>query len=364
MWSETSFTRQLDVRYPIVQAPMTDGLGTPDLAAAVSEAGGLGSLAAGSMTRSALARQVRALRALTRRPFNLNLFVPEPVLTPLAPQLRKAHALLRPLRDELGLPPVADASAPPPATESEFEGQVEAAIELKAPVVSFAYGLPPRAIIDRLHEEGTRVMATVTNVDEARDAAALGVDALVAQGAEAGGHRGGWSDRVAPPMTGTFVLVPQVVDAVGPDVPVLAAGGVMDGRGIAAALALGAAGVQMGTAFLTVNECAAPEAYKRAVLEARPGSTVVTRAFSGKPARALATPVALRLAGHDYELPAYPLQHALMRDILDQAKRQGRVDLLPQLAGEGAPMAREMPARELLDRLVTETDAVVGRVAR
>lgn len=230
--------------HPIIQAPMAGGATTPELVAAVSNAGGLGSLAGVMLPPERLREEIRKIRTLTDRPFNVNLFVLKPVAVAQA-ELEAAMERLQPIRAELGLPP---GKAPAKFSEN-FEAQLEVLLEEKPPVVSFHFDLLPAFQVERLHQAGCKVIGTATNVAEALAWQEAGADYISAQGAEAGGHRGTFIGPFEHAMTGTLALLPQVVAAV--KIPVLAAGGIMDGRGIAAALLLGASAVQMGTAFLT-----------------------------------------------------------------------------------------------------------------
>ncbi|HLG67541.1 MAG TPA: nitronate monooxygenase [Acidimicrobiales bacterium] len=352
-WTDTPFTRATGVALPIVLAPLAGGPSTPELAAAVSEAGGLGSLGVGYASPSAIRAEVAAVRRLTAKPFAVNLFVDTPVQ--VSPeQIAAAWRILAPYRRELGL----EEGDPPDHFAEPFDEQLAAVLEARVPLVSFTFGAPSRAVTDALHGAGSLVVATVTNVAEARAARDAGADVLCAQGAEAGGHRGTFAGDVATGLVGLAALVPDVADAAG--LPVLAAGGIMDGRGVAAALALGAAGAQLGTAFLRCPEAGTSAPYRQA-LAAADGATVLTSAFSGKPARGLANRMARDLAAAT-DLPPYPVMNALTRDLRRQAAELGRADFLSLWAGEGVARGRELPAGELVARLVEETDAALAAV--
>jgi nitronate monooxygenase len=330
----TRLTELLGIRLPIVLAPMAGDPSTPELCAAVSNAGGLGSIGCGYAPPERVRSLIRATRALTDRPFAVNLFVPLPARAPAPEVVEAVHRALAPFRAELGLPQ--PAGAPQPAAPA-WEQQVEVVLDERVPVLSFTFGVPELAGIDCV------TIGTATTRAEAVELERAGVDAIVAQGAEAGGHRGGEG------LIGTIALVPQVADAVA--LPVVAAGGIMDGRGIAAALALGAEAAQLGTAFLATDESGAVPAYKRAL---RTGyDTVVTAAYTGRPARAIRTPLidALEAAGARAD---YPLQGALTADLRAQRERP---DLQLLLAGQGAPLARELPAAELMAALERELAA-------
>jgi nitronate monooxygenase len=257
---QTALTRRLQLDHPIIQAPLAGGGDTPALVAAVSEAGALGFIGASYLTPDQIAATAQAVRKLTARPFGINLFAPSNA--PAAPaNARAALERVAPYFAELCLP----APAAPAAAADTFPALFEAALASGASVFSFTFGVLPAGAIAAIKARGMFLMGTATNVAEAVALERAGVDAVVAQGSEAGGHRGTFVGELDAGMVGTIALVPQIADAV--KVPVIASGGIMDGRGIAAALALGASGVQLGTAFLTCNEAGIPETYKQAILE-------------------------------------------------------------------------------------------------
>jgi nitronate monooxygenase len=345
---------RLGIDLPIVLAPMAGGISTPELVAAVSNAGGLGSFGGGYLSGDALREAIRRIRALTSRPFAVNLFAPEPPRDPPPPDdLARAARALAPWRAELGLPP---RSAPEPlAPHAE---RMRAVLEEGVPVFSFTFGTLPPEELAALHRTGTFVMGTATTVGEARALEASGVDAVVAQGAEAGAHRGTFLGPPERGLVGTLALVPQLVDAL--SVPVVAAGGIMDGRGIAAALALGARAAALGTAFLACPESGASRPYKEALLGLAPDDdgTALTRAFTGRAARGLRNRFLEEMA----EAPVlpYPLQHAMTVDLRREAAKAGKPELLSLWAGQGAPLARALPAAALVRELARETEAALA----
>ena len=353
MWPQTSLTELLGIACPIVQAPMA-GFSTPGLAAAVSNAGGLGSLGSAMLGPEQLRAGLRDLRAATNRPVNANFFVHAPPREDAARRARM-QARLRPYYDELGIA----LPDPPPAPPPPFsEAILEVVLSERPGVVSFHYGLPEAAHLEALRDAGIRVLSSATTVEEARWLEARGVAAVIAQGYEAGGHRGTFMGPLEGARIGTMALVPQIVDAVA--CPVIAAGGIMDGRGIAAALMLGAAGVQLGTAFLGCPEASVSPLH-RAALRAGDG-TRVTRAFTGKPARVLANRYVLEMADAEDDALAFPLQRMLSAPLAQAAVARGSADFMALYAGQGAPLARELPATELLETLVAETEqALAGR---
>ena len=263
---------------------------------------------------------------------------------------------LTPYFAELGLP----APAAPEPVPDPFERNLPAVLASGAAVFSFTFGIPPAAAIAAVKARGMMLLGTATTVEEAVALEAAGVDAVVAQGGEAGGHRGTFATEFAAGMVGTMALVPQVVDAVG--VPVVASGGIMDGRGIAAALALGASAAQMGTAFLTCEEAGIPDAYKDAILAARDDETQLTRAFSGRPARGIVNRFMAEVDRAGRALP-FPLQNALTRPLRTAAARAGRAEFLSLWAGQGVRLARRQGAAALMARLAEETAAALARLA-
>ena len=349
----------LGLRHAIIQAPMAGGATTPELVAAVSNAGALGSLGAAYMAPDAIREAIAAVRRLTARPFNVNLFAPvAPSEGDADADLAAMLALLREHHAALGLEP----PAPPAEPSWGFSDQLAAVLDAHVAVFSFTFGIPDGASLERDRASGALVLGTATTVAEARLLVEAGVDGVVAQGSEAGAHRGSFAAPFERSMIGTLALVPQVVDAVG-KVPVVASGGIMDGRGIAAARALGAAAVQMGTAFLATDEAGIPEAWKRALEARREDETVVTRAFSGRPARGIENEFVRAVDGGGVPIPPYPLQNAMTRPMRAEAARVGDAQRLSLWAGQGVGMTRRMPAAALVERLAREEREALGRLA-
>ncbi|MGZ3585357.1 MAG: NAD(P)H-dependent flavin oxidoreductase, partial [Ktedonobacterales bacterium] len=332
---------------------------TPELVAAVSNAGGLGSLGAAYLAPDVLRETIRQIRQLTDRPYSVNLFLPE---TPEVSdeQIAQAEALLAPFRAELGLPEPSRITRP----VEQFDAQLAVLLEERVPVVSFTFGVPAPQHIRAVKDAGLRVVGTATTVAEGRLLQNAGVDAIVGQGSEAGGHRGTFESdeqHMRQALVGVMALIPQLVDAVRG--PVIAAGGIMDGRGMVAALALGAAGVQMGTAFLACPESGAHMHHKAALLGGTDESTVITRAFSGRPARGLANRFTEELAAHAAELAPFPVQNALTRDIRQAGAQQNRPEYLSMWAGQGAPLATTLPAAEVVWATMEQARRVIAQLA-
>ncbi|AUW59593.1 nitronate monooxygenase [Sphingobium sp. SCG-1] len=352
-----NFLRWIDVELPIVQAPMA-GVSTCEMAAAVSNAGGLGSIAVGSVDAAAARQMIAEVRARTQRPFNVNLFVHAP---PASDATREAAWLktLAPLFAELG-------AAPPSTLSAIYKSFVDdddmltTLVELAPPVVSFHFGLPGADRIAALKAAGCVLLSTATNLAEAEAASAAGIDAVVAQGFEAGGHRGMFDPSAPDDCLSTMALTRLLVKRSG--LPVIAAGGIMDGRGIAAALDLGAVAAQLGTAFIACPESAADEAYRHALTGHGGWHTSMIAAISGRSARCLANRFTDWAAVNvDLAIPDYPIAYAAGKAIHAAAKAAGEYGFGAQWAGQGAPLARSMPAAELVATLEAELAAVNGR---
>ncbi|MBF5014299.1 NAD(P)H-dependent flavin oxidoreductase [Burkholderia pseudomultivorans] len=350
--------RQLGIRFPIVQAPMA-GVSTPALAAAVSNAGGLGSLGVGATNADGARKMIRDTRALTDRPFNINVFCHRPA--------RADAAVERAWLDWLA-PAFREYGANPPESLSEIytsfvvDDALQAVlIDEKPAVVSFHFGLPSADVIAALKRAGVTLFATATNLDEARQIAAAGIDAIVAQGIEAGGHRGVFDTTAHDDRLGTFALTRLIVRECA--LPVIAAGGIMDGDGIAAALALGAQAAQLGTAFVACAETSIDDGYRRAILGDAARRTTFTTAISGRLARGIAN--RLTALGDDARAPvtpSYPIAYDAGKALHAAAKAKGEFGYGAQWAGQGAPLARSMPAADLFATLERETRAGIARL--
>ncbi len=340
---QTEFARKLNIQYPIFQAPMAGGPTTPGLVAAVSNAGGLGNLGAGYLTPEQIRSAILEIRRGTDRPFGVNLFVPE---TPNASEetIAGMNDYLNKYRAKLGIAP----NPSIPKWAETFEEQVQVLLEENVPVFSFTFGIPPLDVIQAMKRRGTVVIGTATTVEEAGLLEAHGADAVVAQGSEAGGHRGTFLKDAADALIGTMALVPQIVDRV--SVPVIAAGGIMDGRGLVASLALGASAVQMGTAFLACHESGAHAAHKRKIMTSDEDATEITHAYSGKAARGIRTEFMNDMRLYPGAIPPYPIQNALTRDIRQAAAKANDPAYMSLWAGQGLRLARDHAAAEIVQK--------------
>jgi nitronate monooxygenase len=349
---ETALQRTLGLAAPIIQAPMA-GVSTPALAAAVSNAGGLGSISVATVDPDAARAAIQALRAATAAAFNVNVFCHAP---PVADAVREAAwlAALAPTFSALGAAPPERLQAPY-RTFLDDDAMLDLLVAERPPVVSLHFGLPSTDRLGALRKAGVVLLASATNLREARAAEAAGVDAVVAQGYEAGGHRGVFDPSAPDERLGTMALVRILAARL--TVPVIAAGGIMDGAGIAAALRLGASAVQMGTAFVACPESSADAAHRAALLDPA-ASTVMTAALSGRLARCLVnrfTALAERLPLD--MLPDYPIAYAAAKALQAAGRAAGQSGYGAQLAGQGAPLARALPAAELIAALRAELEA-------
>lgn len=353
---ETEVCRILGITYPVLLAGMAGGPTTPELVAAISEAGGMGTLGAAYMEPEAIRQAIRRIRELTDRPFAVNLFTVD--LTDDTTRIHEMKTVLDPVRERLGIEPGAQAVQ----TADRFAEQLAVLFEEHVPVISTAFGLLPEEAMKRALDAGVKVLAMATTVEEAIAAERGGVHIVVAQGSDAGGHRGTWDVEKHPlgANIGTFSLVPQVVDAV--SIPVVAAGGIMDGRGLAAALMLGASGVQMGTRFLTAAESGAHPAYQRALLDSTEEDTVITRAFSGRPARGVRNAFIEQVESSGVEPLPFPTQNTVTGDIRRAAAVQNDEQYMSLWAGQATRLLTDgEEARLVFERVVSEAQAVLFR---
>jgi nitronate monooxygenase len=336
-----AFLSRLGIEHPILLAPMAGSGGTPELAAAVSNAGGQGAWGGAYANPDEIAAAIRRIRQLTSRPFSDRKVDPQPMLD----IMRQAHA-------RLGLPP----PVLPPVPANPFDEQFAAVLEERPPVFSFTFGMPSSEQIAMLKKRGIAVSGTATTVDEARRLAQAGVDAIVAQGAKAGAHRGSFAAPFEDSMIPVATLVRDICASVA--LPVIASGGIMDGRDVAAAMKLGAAAVQLGTAFLPCPESGAHAVYKRALLEAKRDATVITRAYSGRPARGIANTFIAMVTGNEQAILPFRQQNDLTRPMRNAAGRLGDAGYISLWAGQGVARSRVMPAAELVRTLVDESSIV------
>jgi nitronate monooxygenase len=355
-WPTRRLLDVLDIDLPIIQAPMAGAQGA-ELAAAVSAKGGLGSLPCAMFSPEGAREEAARIKAATNRGFAMNFFCHRPPAEDANVE-KQWIAKLAAYYDELGAEiPEAGQSA----RASFDEAFCEVIEEVRPKVVSFHFGLPDDVLLERVRRTGAKVLSSATTVREARFLADKDVDAVIAQGSEAGGHRGMFLTEDVATQIGTFALIPQVVDAV--DVPVIAAGGIADGRGIAAAFALGAAGVQIGTAYLRTPEARITELHRKALANARDEDSVLTNVFTGRPARGLRNRFIDEIGPLAADAPAFPLAATHSMPLRAKAESAGSAAFSPLWIGQAGPLARAMPAGELTAKLADEALARLKSLA-
>jgi nitronate monooxygenase len=349
MWMDRRIQDLFGIDLPIIQAPMAGSVGS-EMVIAVSEAGGLGSLPCAMLSPEQMRTELGIIRQRTSRPINLNFFCHRP---PRAHPAREA-AWKRRLESyyiELGLDPQAPA---PAAARAPFDSAMCALVEEFAPeVVSFHFGLPERSFLGRVRATGARTISSATTVEEARWLEGEGCDAVIAQGYEAGGHRGMFLTEDILTQAGTMALVPQVADAV--RVPVIAAGGIADARGIAAAFALGASAVQIGTAYLFCPEAKVSQLHREALKRVKDNDTILTNVFTGRPARGITNRIVREVGPMSELAPEFPLAASAVAPIRAKAEQAGSGDFSPLWSGQAGALGREVPAGELTRQLAAET---------
>jgi len=371
-WTDTRATRLFGTRLPIVLGPF-GGVSSVELAAAVGNAGGLGSFGLYGYEPARISATAEALKAATPAPFALNLWLPVPGEEEPRPDAEKFNAwreVLRPYFEELEL----ELPEQPDSWLPDVEEQIAAAIEAGPAVLSFVFGVPSPAVVEAAHRNGIVVVGTATTVEEAVALAGGGVDAVVATGMEAGGHRVSFLRPAEESLVGTMALVPQVADAV--DVPVVAAGGIADGRGLAAALCLGADAAQIGSAFLATEQSAAVPAYRAVLRGPDTAHTVLTRALSGRLARGIPNRIITELPDPSAHAP-FPVQNWLTGKFRPEAGKRGNTGLMSLWAGQASPLigasgkgasgeraAGEYDAGRLVERIIAGADEVLGRLGR
>jgi nitronate monooxygenase len=348
MWPDRRIIELFKVELPIVQAPVAGAMDW-ELAAAAAEAGALGSLPCAMLNADQIREQMARIRAHTKKPINLNFFCHAPPALNNARETRWRERLA-PYYHELGIDPAAPV---PSSNRTAFDpAMCNVVEEVKPEVVSFHFGLPPPALLQRVKDAGFLVMSSATTTAEARWLEERGVDAIIAQGNEAGGHRGIFLGEDIATQAGTFALVPQIVDAV--KVPVIAAGGITDARGIAAAFALGAAGVQIGTAYLWCTESRISAPHRAALKAARDDGTALTNLMTGRPARGIINRLMREVGPISDVAPEFPLAAGALAPLRAKAEANGSGDFSPMWAGQAASLGRVMLAGELTRTLAAE----------
>jgi nitronate monooxygenase len=359
-WNENRLTAKLGIAYPIIQGPL-GGLSSQKLTAAVSNFGGLGSFGALGLAPEAIKDVIGEIRSLTSKPFAMNLWFSMEDEGARTSDEKAFNRSLAPLAGH-----IAALRAPRPEYKPyswmRFEDQARVLLDEKVPVFSFIFGIPPKQILDECRAKHIVTIGTATTPDEAAALQKAGVDAIVASGFEAGGHRGSFLRAAEDSLTGTLSLVPQIADLV--NLPVIAAGGIADARGVIAALALGAEAVQMGTAFLACEESGARQLHRQALREKKAGHTALTKGFTGRLARGIHNRLLEELNRPEVEILPYPLQRELVRSLVVPAEAAGRSDLLPLWAGQSASLSTCTDVSAFLRSLVDDVSEIAGPITQ
>jgi nitronate monooxygenase len=357
-WNGNRLTARLGIDYPVIQGPL-GGLSSQKLTAAVSNFGGLGSFGAHGLTPEAIKEVIAEIRSLTSKPFAMNLWVSMEDEGARTSDENAFKRSLAPLATH-----IADLGAPHPTFKpylpTLFEDQVRVLLDAKVPVFSFIFGIPPREVLEECRAKSIVTIGTATTPEEGAALQEAGVDAIVASGFEAGGHRGSFLRSAEDSLTGTLSLVPQITDKV--NVPVVAAGGIADARGVIAALALGAEGVQMGTVFLACEESGASLLHRQALRGKKAGHTALTKGFTGRLARGIHNRLLQELNQGGTAILPYPLQRSLVRNLAIPAEAAGRPDLLPLWAGQSANLSSCTDVSSFLTALVEEISEIAGPI--
>lgn len=354
MWNQTRITELFGIQYPILQGPMGGGFSTPELLATVSNAGGLGSLGAYTLTPEQILETNKIIKTKTDKPYNINLWVSdvdERLADYPVESLEKVKALFKPYFDELCIPlPDLDPNIP-----SKFLKQVEVLFEIRPKVFSFIFGIPSKEILDECRKLGINTVGAATTLDEALALEEANVDAIVAAGFEAGGHRPSFLKPANESLTGTFSLIQQLKAKI--KTPVIAAGGIADGKGIAAALTLGADAAQLGTAFLVTEESNATPVHKARLFSDEAKYTVLSKSLTGRMGRMIRNRISEDIK---YETPVlpFPLQTRLMGPLREAAIAQGKTDMINFWSGQNAVNLKYTKADELIQALILETNSI------
>jgi nitronate monooxygenase len=357
MWYNTKATELLEIQYPIMQGPFGGSLSSVGLVATVSNMGGLGGYGAYTMSPGDIYELDKQIRTATNKPYNLNLWVSDtdaPNGTITDAQFEQAKQVFQPYFEEAGIP-LPEKPAP---FKSRFENQLEVVMDIRPKVFSFMFGTLPQDVMEQLRKHGIRTVGAATTLDEAIALEESGVDMIIASGFEAGGHRPSWLAPAEQSTTGTFVLLQLVKEKV--KIPVIAAGGIANGRGIAGALTLGADAVQIGTAFLATDESGAFPSYRQALFSDAAKYTTLSRAFTGRLGRGITTSLATALSGSEKKFLPFPLQTTFMSPLRKAAIEQQKWDMVLFWGGQIAPILKHTKAAKLMESLIEETNQIMN----
>lgn len=355
MWNKTKATELMGIEYPILQGPFGGGLSTPALVAAVSNLGGLGGYGAYSISPQEIYEVDKQIKSLTDKPYNLNLWVSDTDAkdeTVSDEQFERTKALFKPYFEQAGVE-----FPSKPDFKTRFENQFQVILDLKPKVFSFVFGIPSPDMLEEARKRGILLVGNATTLDEATALEQAGVDAIVASGFEAGGHRPSFLESAELSTTGSFVLTQLIREKV--KVPLISAGGIASGKGIAAAFALGADAVQIGTAFLATEESGALPEHREALFSEAAKQTILTRAYTGRLGRGIRTQLAKEIRGKENDLLPFPLQTAFMSSLRKAAITQGKHELVLFWSGQIAPILKHRKAAEFMEALIEETGKLI-----
>lgn len=355
MWTN-KLTEALGIKYPIIQGPFGGGLSSIELVSTVSNLGGLGSFGAQSLIADQIEATNKVIRLLTDKPYAINLWISdrdERMGSFKAEDFEKLKSIFKPYFDELNiaLPEIS------PDFGVSYEDQILAILKIKPPIFSFVYGIPAKEILDECRCSKIKTIGTATTVDEAIALENAGVDVVVASGFEAGGHRGSFLRSAEETLTGLFSLTPQVADTI--KIPLVAADGIADGRGIAAAMTLGADGVQIGTAFLACSQSNASALHKAKIFSNAANHTTLTKSFTGRLARGVVGKISMDLKQNEADFAPYPLQSIFMNNLKTEAIKQNRSDIFTYWAGQSFPLVKHTDAEALFKNLIRQTEQLL-----
>lgn len=356
MWHQTKATALLGIQYPIMLGPFGGGISTVEQVAKVSNFGGLGGYGAYTLSPQQIYEVDKQIKAATDKPYNLNLWVSDTDAVNgniTDEQFASTKALYKPYFDEVGI----DLPEQKPSFQSRFENQLQVVLDIKPKVLSFMFGVLPPDVMEECRKRGIKLVGAATTLDEAIALDNSGVDMIIASGFEAGGHRPSFLDTAEQSTTGTFVLIQLIREKV--KVPVIAAGGITNGRGIAGALMLGADAVQIGTAFLACDESGALQVHKDALFSEASKYTMLSRAYTGRLGRGLTTRLAKNMIGKEDQLLPFPLQTSLTSPLRKAALEQQKHDMILFWAGQIAPLLKHRKTNDLMKSLIEETSQLM-----
>lgn len=358
MWYKTKATELLGIQYPILQGPFGGGLSSVELVATVSNLGGLGGYGAYTLTAPEIYALDKEIRAATDKPYNLNLWVSDTDAidgTVSDEQYEQVRAQFKPYFDEAGI----DLPPKPAPFKSRFADQIQVVLDVRPKVFSFMFGIPSADILEECRRRGIKLIGAATTLDEAVALENAGVDMIIASGFEAGGHRPSFLASAEQSITGSFVLLQLIKEKV--NVPVIAAGGIANGRGVAAAFTLGADAAQIGTAFLACDESGALPAHKAALFSEAANYTMLSRAFTGRLGRGITTPIAQSMVGKESDILPFPLQTTFMSSLRKAAIEQQKSDMVLFWGGQIAPILKHRKATKLMQSLIEETAEIINK---